>query len=168
VCGVWQKLFPYLKDDFISFDLPLVMGKLKIQCVTLAKQAGFNEVEEKDADELWECHDNYDTSTDELKQLHKEPGLVKTVSDDKRDNNDEEKPLCKLTKNILQNSLAKIECLQELDNNNCNTKRSEEVLRMVKQDLACYYQLLHEKSKARKQLKVFFKEAMGSRSIKYF
>jgi hypothetical protein len=81
------------------------MGKLKIQCVTLAKQASFNEVEGKDVDELLRCHDNDDMSTDELKQLHKELGLFKIDSDDKEGNIDE---VCELTKNILQNSLSKL------------------------------------------------------------
>jgi hypothetical protein len=41
-------------DDFLGFnDLPLAIGKLKkTQCVTLTKQAGFNEVEEKVIDKL--------------------------------------------------------------------------------------------------------------------
>lgn len=46
------------------------MGKLKIQYVTLTMQAGFNDVKEKDVDEL-EFHDNDNISTDELKQLQK-------------------------------------------------------------------------------------------------
>jgi hypothetical protein len=71
------------------------MGKLKIQCVTLAKQAGFNEVE-KDVHELLECHDQHYIPTDELKQLHKEHGLIKTYSNDKGNNDDEEKPVHKL------------------------------------------------------------------------
>jgi hypothetical protein len=54
----------------------------------LAKETGFNEVEEKDVHEL-ECRGNEDMSTDELKQLHKDLGLVKTDSDDEEDNNDE-------------------------------------------------------------------------------
>jgi hypothetical protein len=41
----------------------------------LAKHSGFNEVEERDVDELLECRDNDDISTDELKQPDKVPGL---------------------------------------------------------------------------------------------
>jgi hypothetical protein len=101
-------------DDFIGFDLPLVMRKLKIHCVTLENQAGFNEEEEeKGVDVLLECHDD-DVLTEELKQLHKELGLIKTDSVDKEDNNDKEKPVCELTENIMQNSLAEVEGLQEL------------------------------------------------------
>jgi hypothetical protein len=118
----------------IGFDLLLEIGKLKIHHVTLAKQAGISDVEEKNV-ELLECHDK-NMSTDELKQLHKELGLIKT-DDDEEDNNDEEKPVCELAKNILQNSLAKTEGLQEHENN--YIERSEKVLRTVKQDLACYY-----------------------------
>jgi hypothetical protein len=141
VYGVKKKLIPHLMNNFTDFDLPLAMGKLKIQCVTLTMQAGFNDV-----DELLECHDNA-MSTDELKQLHKQLKLIKTDSDGEKNNNNEETAICELTKIILQNSLEKTEeGLQEFENTDCNRECSEKVSRMVKQSLA-YYQLSHENQK---------------------
>jgi hypothetical protein len=67
--SVWSKLLPH-HINYFCFELPLAMGKLKIQYVTLTMQAGFNDVKEKDVDEL-EFHDNDNISTDELKQLQK-------------------------------------------------------------------------------------------------
>jgi hypothetical protein len=66
-CTVYvKKLSPHHINDF-CFEMPLATGKLKIQCVTLTIQAGFNDVKEKGGVEL-EFHDD-DMSTDELKQL---------------------------------------------------------------------------------------------------
>jgi hypothetical protein len=44
--------------------------------------AGFNEMKKTDIDELLESHD--DTSTDEFQQPQKQPGFIKTDSENKR------------------------------------------------------------------------------------
>jgi hypothetical protein len=70
---------------------------------------------------LLECHDN----NDELKQLHKEPDLIKLIVMTKN-NNDEERTDHKLRKNILQNSLAKTkEGFQKLENNKSAGKKCQ-------------------------------------------
>jgi hypothetical protein len=47
--------------------------------LTLTKHSSFNEVEVKDVDELLECNDNDDMSTDGLKQVDEEPELLTVV-----------------------------------------------------------------------------------------
>lgn len=77
-------------------------GKLKIQCVTMAKQAGFNEVGGKVVDELLICRDH----VDDAKQLHEELGIISKDNDGEGGGIHEEKPVRELKNSILQNRLA--------------------------------------------------------------
>jgi hypothetical protein len=64
-------------------------------CVTLTKQAGFNDVEGKDNDELLECCDN-DMSTDKLEQLPQAYMALTGLS------GDEETTVCIVTKDTCK------------------------------------------------------------------
>jgi hypothetical protein len=67
---LWQIFLPQRMEDFTGLELPLAIGKLQTQCVTLAKHTSCNVVEEKDVKEFFQLYNNDDISTNELKELH--------------------------------------------------------------------------------------------------
>jgi hypothetical protein len=64
---VWKKLYPRFLHDFQGFEFGEVMKELQQQCVALAKEVGFHEVEKADAVEL-ELHK--EELSHELNELH--------------------------------------------------------------------------------------------------
>jgi len=92
--------------DVGRWDNSLVVSQITLSCKNTVKNNhlsfiyhgfkvmnlwdGFNEMKKTDTDELLESHD---MSTDKFQQPHKQPGFVKTHSED-TDGNNERKNYC--------------------------------------------------------------------------
>jgi hypothetical protein len=98
-----EKIAPHCVHDFQSCELSEKMNKLQQQCVALAKEVGFDEVEEAGIVEL---HFHKEELSNKKKmQLHEELGLV--PKDPVTDICDEDAPIWDLTKTFLCEVLIK-------------------------------------------------------------
>ncbi|XP_028921782.1 tigger transposable element-derived protein 1-like [Ornithorhynchus anatinus] len=145
--GGWRNLLPQMVVDFRGLDGQLVLlRRLRAQCVTLAKEVGFDEVEAGDVEELLESHGE-ELSAEELLQLLAE---VKAEGADEEDV--DEAPFRELTQAVLSDSLQQIEeALCTLEEHDRNVERSGRIVREVKSLLTPYTELLKEKNKAAKK-----------------
>jgi hypothetical protein len=96
--GVWKTLLSHFVYDFQGFELGNAIKILQQQCVALAKEVGFDEVEGADVVKLLESHKE-ELSDEELMQLHEELGLV--PKDPEADVCDEDAPVQNLPRDIL-------------------------------------------------------------------
>uniref|UniRef100_S4RDI6 HTH CENPB-type domain-containing protein n=1 Tax=Petromyzon marinus TaxID=7757 RepID=S4RDI6_PETMA len=145
--GVCRKL-PHVVRDFRAFEAQQEqLKKIQIQCVALARRAGFEKVEGAE-----ESH-REELSTEELQKLTAE--VVAAIEEDDDDGDPEEAPPRELTAAILSSALQDFERgMQKLEDNDCNAKRSAKILPAIKAQLAPYVELLEEKRKATKQRKI--------------
>ncbi|XP_038603240.1 tigger transposable element-derived protein 1-like [Tachyglossus aculeatus] len=145
--GGWRNLLPQMVVDFRGLDGQLVLlRRLRAQCVTLAREVGFDEVELGDVEELLESH-GQELSAEELLQLLAE---VKAEGADEEDV--DEAPFRELTQAVLSDSLQQIEeALCMLEEHDRNVERSGRIVREVKSLLTPYTELLKEKNKAAKK-----------------
>ncbi|KAG7163220.1 Tigger transposable element-derived protein 1-like 104 [Homarus americanus] len=151
--GVWRKLLPDLIHDFTGFDASEELPKIKENCVSLAKQVGFAEVEGADVEELLESHCE-DLSTADLQQLV----ATGEIEDAENDEGQDAKPR-ELPTSLLSSILREVDKqLQILEDNDYNADRSRIAVCGVQSFLAPYEQLLCERRKTTKQqtLDVFF------------
>ncbi|XP_042218679.1 tigger transposable element-derived protein 1-like, partial [Homarus americanus] len=116
--GVWQKLLPDLIHDFTGFDASEELPKIKENCVSLAKQVGFAEVESVDVEELLKSHYE-DLSTADLQLVA--AGEIEDAEDDEvKDAKPRELPT-----SVLSSILRKVDKqLQILEDNDYTAERS--------------------------------------------
>ncbi|XP_027716076.1 tigger transposable element-derived protein 1-like [Vombatus ursinus] len=158
---VWKKMLPNLIHNFEECEPSEQFKKIRASCVDLAKQIGFEEVEDEDIEEFLEPHSN-DLTTEDLQQLA--DGQVE-AEDEEDDDDDDDNESQKATPRQLDTSqlsgvLSVIEKqLQWLEDNDYNAERSRIVVHGIRTNLEPYRQLLYERRRLAKQQKldIYFK-----------
>ncbi|XP_044537888.1 tigger transposable element-derived protein 1-like [Gracilinanus agilis] len=156
---VWKKMLPNLIQDFEGVEPAEQLKKIKANCVDLAKQVGFEEVEDEDIDELLEPHSS-DLSTEDLQQLADGQAEAEDEEDDDDDSESQKATPRQLDTSQLSGVLSVIEKqLQWLEDNDYNAERSRIVVHGIRTNLEPYRQLLYERRRLAKQQKldIYFK-----------
>ncbi|XP_042233394.1 tigger transposable element-derived protein 1-like [Homarus americanus] len=143
--GVWRKLLPEFIHDFKGFDASEELPKIKENCVSLAKQVGFAEVESAGVEELIKSHCE-DLSTADLQQL-----VAAGETEDAKDDEGQDAEPRELPTSLLSSILREVDTqLQLLEDNGYNAEWSRIVVRGVKSFLAPYEQLVCERRQSSK------------------
>ncbi|XP_050699783.1 tigger transposable element-derived protein 1-like [Eriocheir sinensis] len=157
--GVWKNLCPQLVHDFAGFDIQAKVSKTILECLAKAREAGFEEIEEKDIVELLESH-SVDLTNEELLEREKlHTAELEAVRS--RSTPETPEPERVLTKKDLQEALSSIrEALDILEAKDPNINRSATVSRKVMAELNCYQIMLDQKKKLTTQTKLdqFFRK----------
>ena len=156
--GVWKHLCPQLVYNFVGFDIQENVLKVNKESLDKAREAGFDELEQNDIDELLESH-REELTNEELFEMEKiqEAELEAAASNPTEENPEPERIL---TKSDLEKSLSFIrEGLDILEANDPNINRSATVARKVMSELNCYKVMLEQKKRKTTQTKLhhFFK-----------
>ncbi|KAK4326641.1 hypothetical protein Pmani_002851 [Petrolisthes manimaculis] len=69
--GVWKKVCPQFVHDFTGFDIASTVSKSNRECLAKAIEAGFDDLEENDIDELLDSH-TVELTNEELLENEKE------------------------------------------------------------------------------------------------
>ncbi|XP_051823209.1 tigger transposable element-derived protein 1-like [Antechinus flavipes] len=160
----WKKMLPNLIHDFEEFEPLDQLKQIKTSCLELAKQVGFEDVEDEDIDKLLELHSN-DLTTEDLQQLADGQAEAEDEEDEEDDDDEDDNEIQKVTPRQLDTSqlsgvLSVIEKqLQWLEDNDYNAERSRIVVHGIRTNLEPYRQLLYERRRLAKQQKldIYFK-----------
>ncbi|KAG7171280.1 hypothetical protein Hamer_G013732 [Homarus americanus] len=115
------------------------MSAIRKTIVTLAKKAGFDEVDDVDVEDL----DSHNEDLIELERLQQEEMPLATEEDA------DETPTQLLTVQNLRKLISSFEKAMEMDP---NIDRSCTIIRNVKKDIRAYYEVLEEKRKNAQQM----------------
>ena len=162
--GVWKHLCPQFVHDFVVFDINDNVLRANKESLDKAREAGFDDLEQKDIDELLESH-REELTNEELLEMEKIQNAELEAS---RPTPETPEPERVLTKSDLEKALASIrDGLDVLEAKDPNINRSATVARKVMSELNCYKLMLEQKKKKTTQTKLhqFFqkKEEQGER-----
>lgn len=131
----WWKLLPHIMKDFIVIEF----APQWIQCITLAMQAAFDEVEGKYF-ELMECHDNDDMIPNKLKLFTDSLALIKmwvmmmrATLMKKQHSVNWQRTFCKTVLQKLKKLFKNLKIMTIIQS-------ALGVKKIVGQDFSCYYQ----------------------------
>lgn len=143
--GVWCKVWPEARYDFNRFDD--ASSDITRDIVNLASDAGMDEVNADDVEELLNSHGEKLTK-EELEELEKQHA----VEEEEEDEMEGAPPVRNLKTAMLSEGIAKInEILNVWSENDPDWERSSSVKRGVLSDIACYQKMLWERQqRARK------------------
>ncbi|XP_068251128.1 tigger transposable element-derived protein 1-like [Palaemon carinicauda] len=154
--GVWKHLCPQLVYDFVDFDIQENISKSNQECLAKAREAGFDQLEAKDIDELIESH-RVELTNEDLLELEKIQNAELEVAAS-RPTSETPEPERQLTKSDLEKALSCIrEGLDILKAKDPNINRSATVARKVTSELNCYKVML-EKKTTQTKLHQFFQK----------
>ncbi|XP_064103302.1 tigger transposable element-derived protein 1-like [Macrobrachium nipponense] len=151
--GVWKHLCPQLVHDFVGFDISENIYKASKECLVKAKEAGFDELEEKDIEELLESH-REELTNEELLEMEKLQNAELEAAAS-RPTAPTPEPERMLTKSDLEEALSSIRgALDILEAKDPNINRSATIARKVMSELNCYTVMLEPKKKKTTQTKL--------------
>ncbi|XP_047473466.1 tigger transposable element-derived protein 1-like [Penaeus chinensis] len=161
--GVWKHLCPQFVHDFVVFDINDNVLRANKESLDKAREAGFDDLEQKDIDELLESH-REELTNEELLEMEKIQNAELEAS---RPTPETPEPEKVLTKSDLEKALASIrDGLDVLEAKDPNINRSATVARKVMSELNCYKLMLEQKKKKTTQTKLQLfqkKEEQGER-----
>ena len=149
----WKKMYPEAVHSFEGFD-SMSLKSVHTEIATLAKSAGFTEVESEDIEEVLASHDEPLTN-EELEELENE-----SPEELRSDATTDEELQRTLSVKGLRESLNGIEgFLRYFTENDPNFERAMKFERTIKDAMGCYKKVLEEKIHQGKQptIKSFFK-----------
>ncbi|XP_064410189.1 tigger transposable element-derived protein 1-like [Latimeria chalumnae] len=150
--GVWGKLWP----ESVNRGFTDVVPSVNKDILKLAMTAGFDELEEKDIEEVLESHTEELTNED-LQQLEVQRACIE--EDDEDDDPKEQPQPQMLTTKRMAEAFHHIDiAMQIFSDDDPNRERSSKVSRGISDVLRCYSEIYQEKKKKSLQqtLAVFF------------
>ncbi|XP_065445765.1 tigger transposable element-derived protein 1-like [Chrysemys picta bellii] len=152
--GIWHCAWPDAVHRFMGFD---AVPALEQEIVKLAKDVGFEEVEEEDEQELLESHAELLTN-EELIELDQPQISEESKDDDDDDVGQEARSL--MTKNLSHFFGLLDEMTEIIQSGDPFRERSAKVSRALNDSVACYREICRSKIHAGEQtsIKSFFKD----------